>query len=109
MKDINLMEILKHNCYITGDANEGEDESVHCSIESVLDAMEQACGELLKIVSEKNLLSHEYIEDYYDSTYPSENGEFGFVRTDWDGMPYAADVVTLNKEEVLQTINSIKR
>ena len=64
MKDINLMEILKHNCYITGDANEGEDESVHCSIESVLDAMEQACGELLQLVKDNAQVDVTFLGEY---------------------------------------------
>jgi hypothetical protein len=79
MKEVNLMEILKHNCYITGDANEGEDESVHCSIESVLDVMEQVCGELLQLVKDNAQVDVTFLgwlQDQHESVPFEEGGDY---------------------------------
>jgi len=60
------------------------------------------CEEQLKAILEKVKLKHDYHDDVYDSNYCDKvEAEFCSLRTDGDGMPYAADLINVNKDSIL--------
>lgn len=56
-------------------------------------------------------LADKYIEEVYDSNFEDTalSNELIFLRTDGDGMPYAANKVTINKESITNQLELIKK
>lgn len=60
-------------------------------------------------IVEKAELTSEYIDEVYDSNFEDTalSDELIFLKTDGDGMPYAANKVTINKESITNQLNKI--
>lgn len=64
------------------------------------EAIKQAIPIVLKEVSEKASLNHLFFDRDDDYENYEEYKDQGFLRTDRDGIPYAVDVIELNKESI---------
>lgn len=71
-------------------------------------AIKEIITEVLKEASNSATLNHLYFnrEDDYEK-YDEYKNE-GFLRTDGDGIPYAVDVIELNKKSITSVINKVK-
>ena len=60
------------------------------------------CEAQQEAILEKVKLKHDYHDDVYDSNYCDKvEAEFCSLRTDGDGVPYAADLINVNKDSIL--------
>lgn len=80
---INLNSIIEQFCYITKDGQ----EDVHSSIESVKNAMKEACKQTLELAA--------------------ENADFGICQND-GGCPCIQESHFIDKQSILETINQIE-
>lgn len=104
MKKINLDKILKS--YLTVEAMQANKPDYTYNM--VITAMKHACCEVLDLAAKNAKLSHRCY-DRYDN--PEEYAEFEGTypkKCDGDGIPYAVDVFSVNKQSILQIKDWIK-
>lgn len=116
MKEINLKEILaKHiskRLLEHGNAREEVCNSVaKTSIDGghyaeVIEAMKEACKQLLELAAENAKVKEDYIEDYYSLTY--DGIEAHAIHKDHDGDPHSMSLFTVDKNSIINTINQVK-
>ena len=94
--EINIQEILKKHNWID-----------YASI-SKTPAIKEIVEAVLLEASESATLNHLYFREDDDYEKYEEYKNEGFLRTDGDGIPYAVDVIELNKKSITSVINKVK-
>ena len=92
MKEINLEEIIKNHCYITQDGQ----KDVHSSITSVIEAIKDACKQVLELAAENIEFIETTPEEWNSKEYEP------FITAD-DGT-----IWTFDKQSILDIINQVK-
>lgn len=70
--------------------------------------MKEACRQTLELAAENTKTRHDYYDKWDENEAYNQYKDFGFERCDGDGIPYGIDVVTINKQSILDTINQIE-
>ena len=100
MQKINLEEILNKELNILSIRVE--------QIEKLaLKAMKEACRQVLELAAENAKTSHNYYDKWDENEAYNKHKDFGFERCDGDGIPYGVDVITINKQSIIDTINLV--
>ena len=99
-KQVNLEEILKKELNILS-------ISVEQIEKSALKAMKEACKQVLELAAENAKTSHDYYDKWDENEAYNKHKDFGFERCDGDGIPYGVDVITINKQSIIDTINLV--
>ena len=101
MQKINLEEILNKELNILSIRVE--------QIEKLaLKAMKEACRQVLELAAENAKTSHDYYDKWDENEAYNKHKDFGFERCDGDGIPYGVDVITINKQSIIDTINQVE-
>lgn len=107
-RKINLEEILLKNIKkIYTELKPVED---FCNRDRIIaiNAMKEACKQTLELAAENAETRHNYYDKWDENEAYNKHKEFGFERCDGDGIPYGVDVVTINKQSILNTIKQIE-
>mgnify|MGYP003610371310 CR=1 FL=1 len=72
-----------------------------------LKAMKEACKQVLELAAENAKTSHNYYDKWDENEAYNKHKDFGFERCDGDGIPYGVDVITINKQSIIDTINLV--
>ena len=72
-----------------------------------LKAMKEACRQVLELAAENAKTSHDYYDKWDENEAYNKHKDFGFERCDGDGIPYGVDVITINKQSIIDTINLV--
>ena len=104
--EINIQEIFKEysNLY---QFEEGSPEYL-IDKEDFNQAIKEIVEAVLLEASNSATLNHLYFREDDDYEKYEEYKNEGFLRTDGDGIPYAVDVIELNKKSITSTINKVK-
>ena len=114
MQEINLEEILAKwiSCSIQefGESEEVSDAAAKASIEGgshwyTLQAMKDACRQVVELAAENAKVKEDYIEDYYSLTY--DGIEAYAIHKDRDGDPSSISLFTIDKNSIIKTIEHI--
>ena len=62
----------------------------------------------LELAAENARTRHDYYDKWDENKAYNKHKDFGFERCDGDGIPYGVDVVTINKQSILNTIKQIE-
>ena len=99
---VNLEEILKKELIPTVFAGSSE-----MTFNATLRAMKEACRQVLELAAENAKTSHDYYDKWDENEAYNKHKDFGFERCDGDGIPYGVDVITINKQSIIDTINLV--
>lgn len=100
MKQIDLNSIFDYHLL----ALETLDEH---SRDLVIKAMREACNQTVDLCAENARTRHDYYDKWDENTAYNDHKDEGFERCDGDGIPYGVDVVTINKQSILDTKKQI--
>ena len=67
----------------------------------------EACRQTLELAAENAKTSHNYYDKWDENEAYNKHKDFGFERCDGDGIPYGVDVITINKQSIIDTINLV--
>ena len=101
MKQVDLKNILETQ------ANLPEIFYTYEMEEEILRIMREACNQTVDLCAENARTRHDYYDKWDENTAYNDHKDEGFERCDGDGMPYGVDVVTINKQSILDTKNQI--
>ena len=73
----------------------------------IINAMREACKQVLELAAENAKTSHNYYDKWDENEAYNKHKDFGFERCDGDGIPYGVDVITINKQSIIDTINLV--
>ena len=74
----------------------------------IIQAMKEACKQVLELAAENAKTSHDYYDKWDENEAYNKHKDFGFERCDGDGIPYGVDVITINKQSIIDTINQVE-
>ena len=104
MKEINLEEIIKQYCYVTQDGQ----KDVHSSITSVIEAIKDACKQVLELAAERaTLLIYKENMDNASDNDKMYGKEYYHGQYDLNGSDYHMDI-KIHKQSILDVINQVK-
>ena len=64
--------------------------------------------QVLELAAENAKTSHDYYDKWDENEAYNKHKDFGFERCDGDGIPYGVDVITINKQSIIDTINQVE-
>ena len=105
-RKINLEEIISKT-YGCEDIYEFQ-RSFDISVSMIKEICINVCRQVLELAAENAKTSHDYYDKWDENEAYNKHKDFGFERCDGDGIPYGVDVITINKQSIIDTINQVE-